>query len=127
MYRDRYYRIDLHEPSQTLQFVWHESHPAVDYEGFVEACCNFIGYGFEYQPPRILIDTTHFTYMPPPEFHEWQKTIHHDRYRKIGVKKVAYVMTAEHVAYMKSSPLKEEGFTTDYYDRTETALAWRAN
>mgnify|MGYP001796629063 CR=1 FL=1 len=76
LYRDRYYRIDLHEPSQTLQFVWHETHPAVDYEGFVEACCNFIGYGFE---------------------------------------------------YMKSPPLKEEGFTTDYYDRTETALAWRAN
>lgn len=124
LYQDRFYRIDLHEPTNTLQFVWNENHPAVAYEAFIEACCNFIGYGFEYQTKNILIDTKHFNYMPPPEFHDWQKTTHHDRYRKIGVEKVAYVMNTEHVEYMKNSPIKEEGFTTDYYDSTEAAINW---
>lgn len=127
LYQDSYYRIDLHPATNTLTFVWNQNHPEVDYEGFIEACCNFIGYGFEYETQTILIDTKFFTYMPPPEFHEWQKTIHHDRYRKIGVKKVAYVMNTEHVEYMKSSQIKEEGFITDYYDSTEIALSWLAN
>jgi len=127
LYQDSYYRIDLHQATNTLTFVWNQNHPEVDYEGFIEACCNFIGYGFEYETRTILIDTKFFTYMPPPEFHEWQKTIHHDRYRKIGVKKVAYVMNTEHVEYMKSSQIKEEGFITDYYDSTEVALSWLAN
>ncbi|MEO0572839.1 MAG: hypothetical protein AAF039_14120 [Bacteroidota bacterium] len=127
LYQDSYYRIDLHQATNTLAFVWNQNHPEVDYEGFIEACCNFIGYGFEYETQTILIDTKFFTYMPPPEFHEWQKTIHHDRYRKIGVKKVAYVMNTEHVEYMKSSQIKEEGFITDYYDNTEVALSWLTN
>ena len=124
LYQDRFYRIDLHERTNTLQFVWNENHPAVDYESFIESCCNFIGYGFEYQTKNILIDTKHLNYMPPPEFHDWQKTTHHDRYRKIGVEKVAYVMNTEHVEYKKNSPIKEEGFTTDYYDSTEAAIIW---
>ena len=124
LYQDRYYTIELENSANILVFKWERNHPEVNYEGFIEACCNFIGYGFEFHTQKILIDTKHFTYMPPPEFHEWQKTVHHDRYRKIGVEKVAYVMNTEHVEYMKNSPLKEEGFVTDYYDDTTEALNW---
>jgi len=124
LYQDSSYRIELDEASNALQFVWSQGHPEVDYEGFIEACCNFIGYGFEYDTKNILIDTRFFTYMPPPEFHAWQKTTHHDRYRKIGVQKVAYIMNTEHVAYMKNSPIKEEGFVTEYYDDPQLAINW---
>lgn len=127
LYQDRFYRIELNETDKILSFVWEKDHPEVDYQTFIEACCNFIGYGFEYDTKRILIDTKDFTYMPPPEFHEWQKTTHHDRYRRLGVEKVAYIMNTEHVAYMKSSPIKEEGFVTDYYDSTDKANNWLTN
>ena len=126
LYQDKYYHIKLNATHNILEFVWEEGHPEVDYEGFIEACCNFIGYGFEFHTQKILIDTKHFTYMPPPEFHEWQKTVHHDRYRKIGVSKVAYIMNTEHVTYMKNSPLKEEGFITDYFDNSANAVHWLA-
>lgn len=124
LYQDKFYRIELDEPANILAFIWEENHPEVNYDSFIEACCNFIGYGFEFNTKKILIDTKHFTYMPPPQFHEWQKTVHHDRYRKIGVEKVAYVMNTEHVDYMKNSPIKEEGFITDYYDQISKAKNW---
>ncbi|TRX59983.1 hypothetical protein FNH22_07980 [Fulvivirga sp. M361] len=124
LYQDRFYCIQLKEAENILEFTWEENHPEVTYESFIEACCNFIGYGFEFNTRQILIDTKNFTYMPPPEFHEWQKTVHHDRYRKIGVSKVAYVMNTEHVEFMKNSPVKEEGFHTDYFDDTSKAVNW---
>ncbi len=118
------YRVVFDERHNALHFVWQENHPELSYEDFIEACCNFIGYGFEYQVSNIYINTRHFNYMPPAEFQTWQNTVHYDRYRKIGIQKVAYVMNAEHVEYMNNAPAPDHGFAIKYFDDATVALNW---
>ena len=124
LFQNSLYRIELDTPSNILKFIWEENHPTLTYPGFIEACCNFIGYGFEYQTKQIYINTQHFNFTPPPEFRQWQDTVHYDRYRKIGVEKVAYVMNAEHMQYMNNTPATDGGFATHYFSEEAEALKW---
>ncbi len=127
VYEDSFYIVEVDTANRILSFVWKEGHPEVDHERFVASCCNFIGYGFEYRIDSILIETKNFTYTPAPEFFEWQKTEHHDRYRKLGVKKVAYVLHTEYVDQMKSLPKEDAGFATEYFDDQRKAEDWLLN
>lgn len=102
------YSINFLENIQTIQFNWEEGHKNMTYENFQEACSNFLGYGFEYQANTILIDVRNFQFQLPPEFPEWQETVHYPRYYKLGIKKVAYIMPEQYVAGAKEIE-KEEG------------------
>jgi hypothetical protein len=124
VYQDRYYTVAVDEKHGLLSFIWNKDHPEMDHDKFVSACCNFIGYGFEYQSDKILIDTLQFNYTPTPEFYEWQKTEHHQRYRKLGIKKVAYILPAEYVEGMSQTVEVNEDFTTRYFSEVEEARLW---
>ncbi|MEM9326171.1 MAG: hypothetical protein AAGA85_10965 [Bacteroidota bacterium] len=124
VYQDQFYIVDVDPSNDQLSFIWKKGHPEVDHERFVAACCNFIGYGFEYRSDKILIDTLNFDYTPTPEFYAWQKTKHHDRYRKLGIQRVAYVLHEEYVAQMNNMPQDESSFVTRYFANTTSAEAW---
>ena len=126
LYQDKLYQVALDEEANVLKFIWQKDHPSLDLVDFKEACGNYIGYGFEFQAKRLLINTQDFTYTPPKEFYEWQKTVHHDRYRKIGVEKVAYVMQTAHMEYVTNTPGTESGFATHYFDNAAEAMSWLA-
>ena len=124
VYQDPYYQVEVDEATGLIRFIWQENHPEVSHDLFVAACCNFIGYGFEYQSNKILIDTLNFTYTPTPEFYQWQKTIHHDRYRKLGINRVAYVLPEAYVEQLNSQHQAETGFATRYFGSEALANKW---
>lgn len=126
-YQDKYYLVEVDETNDVLSFIWKKNHPEVDHELFVAACCNFIGYGFEYKSDKILIDTLNFTYTPTPEYYEWQKTEHHDRYRKLGIKKVAYILHEEYVEQLNKQPQEDADFITKYFGNEKEAKEWLLN
>ena len=108
IFKNSVYSVDFLEATKTIQFNWEEAHKDMSYEDFQEACCNFIGYGFEYQAKTILIDVRNFQFQLPPDFPEWQKNEHYPRYYKLGIEKVAYVMPEAYVTQAKEIE-KEEG------------------
>ena len=127
VYQDKYYIVAVDEGAKMLSFIWEENHPEVNHDLFVAACCNFIGYGFEYQSENILIDTLNFTYTPTPDFYQWQKTVHHQRYRKLGIQRVAYILPEAYVEQMNSQPHEEAGFVTKYFGTEKEAKDWLSN
>lgn len=124
VYEDSFYTVETDTSDRLLRFFWKENHPEVNHEIFVASCCNFIGYGFEYESDKILIETKNFQYAPTPTFYHWQKTVHHDRYRKLGIRKVAYVLHQEYVDQMNNMESEDAGFATKYFKNTSQALEW---
>lgn len=108
IFKNSIYSIDFHEASSTILFNWEDGHKNMTYEDFQEACCNFLGYGFEYQAKAILIDVRNFQFQLPPDFPEWQDKEHYPRYYKLGIEKVVYVIPEEYLANAKEIE-KEEG------------------
>ena len=127
VYQDKYYAVEVDESTRLLSFIWEENHPEVTNKLFVAACCNFIGYGFEYRSDKIFIDTMNFTYVPTQEFYHWQKTVHHDRYRKLGIKKVAYILPEQYVEQLNNQPQDDAGFVTKYFSNEGNAKEWLFN
>ncbi|MEO1253319.1 MAG: hypothetical protein AAFY41_00350 [Bacteroidota bacterium] len=127
VYEDSFYIVEVDTSKNLLSFIWKDDHPEVDHERFIASCCNFIGYGFEYRSDKILIDTKNFTYTPTPAFYEWQKTVHHERYKKVGIKKVAYILHSEYLAQVKNMPKEDADFDTEYFDNDQEAYKWLLN
>lgn len=122
LFKNSVYSIDFLESTKTIQFNWEEGHKSMTYENFQEACCNFIGYGFEYKAKTILIDVRNFQFTLPPDFPEWQHNIHYPRYYKLGIEKVAYVMPAAYLGQAKEIPKEEGKFELRNFARMEEAL-----
>lgn len=116
------YSIDFLQASKTIQFNWEEAHKDMSYEDFQEACCNFLGYGFEYQAKTILIDVRNFQFQLPPEFPQWQEKEHYPRYYKLGIEKVAYVMPEQYLSNAKEIEKEEGKFELRNFSGMETAL-----
>ncbi|NEQ55756.1 MAG: hypothetical protein F6K11_37585 [Leptolyngbya sp. SIO3F4] len=94
------------------------------YEDFQEACCNFLGYGFEYRAKTILIDVRNFQFKLPPGFPEWQEKEHYPRYHKLGIEKVAYVMPGQYLPNAKEIEKEEGKFELRNFSDHEKAIAY---
>ncbi|MEO0898347.1 MAG: hypothetical protein AAFY71_18180 [Bacteroidota bacterium] len=121
-----FYYLQQEESGNLLIFRWKEAHANMSYEDFIEACTNYVGYGFEYQSKKFLIDTSNFQFQIPEEFSSWKKEIHHPRYRKLGVERVAYLMPESALPYMKDVSKEEEGFEIRYFGKEKEARDWLA-
>ena len=124
LFKNSNYRVAFDGQQETLQFYWEDGHEKMSYEDFQEACCNFLGYGFEYQAKNILIDVRNFKLNLPPEFPAWQQNDHYPRYHKLGIQKVAYVMPAEAVVHAKSIEKEAGKFELKNFAAPEAAVNW---
>lgn len=116
------YSIDFLEATKSIQFNWEEGHKNMTYEDFQEACCNFLGYGFEYQAKTILIDVRNFQFQLPPDFPEWQEKEHYPRYYKLGIEKVAYIMPEQYLKNAKEIEKEEGKFQLRNFSDYESAI-----
>lgn len=124
VFNNSIYSVDFLEPIQAIQFNWEEGHKDMSYEDFQEACCNFLGYGFEHQAKNILIDVRNFQFQLPPEFPEWQHNEHYPRYYKLGIEKVAYVMPEEYLAHAKEIDKTDGKFELRNFADIDKAIAY---
>ncbi|MEO1628949.1 MAG: hypothetical protein AAFV25_27630 [Bacteroidota bacterium] len=122
IFKNSVYSIGFLEASKTIQFNWEDGHKKMTYEDFQEACCNFLGYGFEYSARNILIDVTNFQFQLPPEFPEWQEKEHYPRYHKLGIEKVAYLMPEQYVGSAKEREKEKGTFELRNFSEMEAAL-----
>ena len=122
IFKNSIYSIDFLETGKTIQFNWEEGHEKMSYEDFQEACCNFLGYGFEYQAKTILIDVRNFQFQLPPEFPDWQKKKHYPRYYKLGIERVAYVMPEQFLAQAKEIEKADGKFALRNFSNYEDAI-----
>ena len=122
IFKNSVYGVDYLEASKTIQFNWEEGHLKMTYEDFQEACCNFLGYGFEYQARTILIDVRNFQFQLPPQFPEWQEQEHYPRYYKLGIEKVAYVMPEQYVSNAKEIAQEPGKFELRNFSDYDAAL-----
>ncbi|MEL7421384.1 MAG: hypothetical protein AAFY48_16575 [Bacteroidota bacterium] len=121
------YSVSFDESLQTLHFGWEDGHSGMSYEDFQEACCNFIGYGFEYQAKHIVIDVRNFQLQLPPEFPAWQRDEHYPRYLKLGIQKVAYIMPEAALAHAKEIPASDGHFALRNFADPAIANRWLLN
>ncbi len=126
IYADTNYRIELSPDKDVIIFKWEDAHRNMSYEDFQEACCNFIGFAFEYQTKRICIDVRNFQLSLPEDFKVWQENIHYPRYYKLGIQKVAYVMPEAAMEYAKEIPPREGKFTLKNFANEQKAFDWLA-
>ena len=124
LFSNKYYRLELSDDQKVIEFHWEDDHTNMTYEDFVEACCNFVGYGFEYQTKLLLIDTHNFKLDLPEQFFQWQKEVHYLRYKKLGVIKVAYIMPAASMSHVQNDEGEEGSHTTYYFDNGSSAMNW---
>ncbi|MBX2872271.1 MAG: hypothetical protein KTR30_09225 [Saprospiraceae bacterium] len=124
IFRNKYYSVSLQPELQAIQFHWEKSHAEMTYEDFQEACCNFLGYGFEYQVKQLVIDVRNFQLSLPPEFPAWQQNEHYPRYYKLGIEKVAYIMPAVALDDAKEVEKTEGKFALKNFPSLEAAKAW---
>ena len=121
-FKNSIYSVNYLDATKTIQFNWEEGHKNMTYEDFQEACCNFLGYGFEYQASTILIDVRNFQFQLPEEFPQWQKKEHYPRYYKLGIKKVAYVMPEEYLSNAREIDKEEGKFELRNFSTLEAAI-----
>lgn len=121
------YSVSFDEPLQALRFHWEDGHVGMSYEDFQEACCNFIGYGFEYQAQHIVIDVRNFKLQLPSEFPSWQQEDHYPRYFKLGIQKVAYIMPAAALEHAKEITGSDDHFELKNFADTAAAEQWLLN
>lgn len=124
VFRNQHYSVSFEPALQAIQFHWEEGHVEMTYEDFQEACCNFIGYGFEYQAKQIVIDVRNFQLNLPPAFPTWQQHEHYPRYYKLGIEKVAYIMPESALEYAKEIKKTEGKFALRNFPSIEAAKAW---
>ncbi|NET31684.1 MAG: hypothetical protein F6K19_06745 [Cyanothece sp. SIO1E1] len=124
LFRNKHYSVSFQPAFQAIQFHWEEGHAEMTYEDFQEACCNFIGYGFEYQAKQIVIDVRNFQLKLPPEFPAWQQNEHYPRYYKLGIEKVAYIMPVEALSQAKEIEKTEGKFELRNFSSFEAAKTW---
>ena len=121
------YSVSFDESLNALRFDWEDGHAGMSYEDFQEACCNFIGYGFEYQAKHIVIDVRNFQLQLPPEFPVWQRDEHYPRYFKLGIQKVAYVMPEAALKHAKEIPGSDSHFELRSFADPAIADQWLLN
>ena len=124
IFKNSVYSIDFWESTKTIQFNWEEGHKSMTYEYFQEACCNFLGYGFEYQAKTILIDVRNFQFQLPPDFPKWQEKEHYPRYYKLGIEKVAYIMPEQYVANAKEIEKEAGKFELRNFSNYKSAISY---
>ncbi|MCI4670339.1 MAG: hypothetical protein MRZ79_19535 [Bacteroidia bacterium] len=124
LYQDNNYRVEFSSEKAILHFSWEDGHKNMSYDDFKEACCNYLGYGFEYQAKNFVIDVRNFQLNLPPDFPDWQKNEHYPRYYKLGVEKVAYLMPEAYIPNAKEIEKEDGKFELKNFANSELALNW---
>jgi len=124
VYADPHYRISFDTERSILGFHWLPEHVEMSYVDFQEACSNYVGYAFEFGTQHYLIDVRDFRLQLPPEFPVWQEEEHYPRYRKQGVKRVAYILPEQYLASAKTRDASEVGFDLRNFSAVAEAQHW---
>jgi len=121
-----YYFLDYDEDASVLHFGWNDAHKDMTEEDFREACSVYAGYAFEYQARLLLVDTRNFVFRVTESYLEWQQSQHFPRFLKLGVKKKAYIMVPEHMAYVEDRPAVDGLLAIRYFTDPIAAATWLA-
>ena len=121
-----YYFLDYDAESSVLHFGWKDAHEDMSEEDFREACSVYAGYAFEYNALLLLVDTRNFVFNVTEGYLTWQQNHHFPRFYKLGVKRKAYIMIPEHMAYVKDRPAEEGKLAIRYFTDPIAAEAWLA-
>lgn len=82
----------------------------------------------QYQPQKMLIDTTHFEYSIDPELQKWFDEYIFQTLYQAGVQKVGIVISKHLFARISIEQTMEEGsgilFNTRYFHNYEDAQTW---
>jgi hypothetical protein len=107
-----------------IRFDWTEKTHEMSYEDFQESCHNYAGFAWQYQSKHLWVDTRSFYFQLPPEFLIWREDQLNPRYDQLGVRKFAYTVRPEAMAFMKDSPGDERRFETRHFISDEAAFLW---
>jgi|688.fasta_scaffold25474_3 hypothetical protein len=123
LYSHSLYQFTLLD-NNILKNEWKEKTETMTLEDFQEAVQNHAGFVIEHRCLNLLVDTRNFKYTIPEENNEWTEKELNPRYHKLGVKKFAFIMPAEYLAYVKDTPAKDGKFASRYFADENEAVAW---
>jgi L-asparaginase/Glu-tRNA(Gln) amidotransferase subunit D len=123
LYSHSLYQFTLLD-NNILKNVWTEKTQTMTLEDFQEATQNHAGFVIEHSSLNLLVDTRNFKYRVPEENTAWTEKELNPRYHNIGVKKFAFIMPVEYLAYVKDTPSQDGKFATRYFADENEALTW---
>lgn len=82
----------------------------------------------KYHPMRFLFHSKNFDYAISPDFQQWIDDNIFPRYIAAGVKKFAYIMSADMISQLSIEQTMEEkkaaAFETRFFENEEEAMEW---
>jgi len=123
IYQHPHYQLMLNEEAKIMEFAWKPAHAEMNYDDFKAACSNYIGFAFEYQIKKLLIDTSSFKFSLPKTFEKWRDNFHLPRFHKLGVTKVAYIAHLDWIEQTQNVN-NPNGFSTYYFSNKNQAIDW---
>lgn len=118
-------RVDEHQAIELQWFATTKSMPEARFRQGLERLASTLE---KERLPNVLIDVVQFAHQSEPDFTAWRDKNIIPRYNNAGVRKFAFVMTANaaHTVEHGAPPVVEEPgkFPTAYFNARARAYAW---
>ena len=125
VFNSHMFTIDYDKDTEIMKVIRHDLNSNEEY---TESVYILAGQIEKYKPKKIIVNTKEFKFPIPPDIQEWSRDLLTRLVIRLGVKKVAYVMTEDFIARLALEEIlenaKKMGLNLLYTPSKEEAEQW---
>jgi hypothetical protein len=126
LHQDRYAKILYAPEIDQIEHHWSEESYEMTEEEFKDFQLKNLEIAREVTPKRLFVDSIHFKFTVVPEIQDWINQDLHPKFEKMGMKKIAFLMSKDFFAHFSIQQIFEECqyFQVGYFEKEEKAKDW---
>ena len=128
VYKSKYLHIAFFAEERLIEATWLSTTKTMNTDECKQEFLNYLDVARKQRPIRGLVDTSDMYFTFGPEMQDWINQTIFTQFLKMGINKVAFVISKDFFAQLSTQQImnEKEGLkhTREYFDTKEAARQW---